>query len=450
MDYDLALIGGDIVTSVGVHRADVGVRDGKIAAISDDLAQDSGKQLLDLSQQIILPGCIDSHMHLWEPGFDAAPDFRAGTIAAVAGGVTTIIDHPLTIPEVLTPEVFRNKVKLGEESSYTDFALHGGVNSGNSDQLQGLWESGCTALKIFMCESGSEVSMLTDDELLEAFRRIAAFGGTAIVHAEDNAVLEGNRQRLLEQGRIDPMAFVEWRTPDAEFAALQKAVRFAEMTGIRLGVLHTTVPEGVEFIADARKRGVDVWVETTPHNLYLSHEELQDRGPWVTFAPPMRDRKRAADLWEQLSQGAIHLMGSDHCAVEKERKEAGESDIWKGLFGIPGAETMVPLMLHAVVQGEVALPTLVKMLAEAPARMYGLYPRKGTIQVGADADFTIVNLMDTHTIHAESMYTSCGWSPYEGWKLQGRVTHSILRGEVVMAHGEVIGDAGFGQFICRA
>lgn len=447
--YDLILHNGTLVNPRGRFRADVAVQDGKIALIGERLGEVDARKKVDLSGHFILPGCIDSHMHLWEPGLVAAPDFRAGTLASIAGGVTTVVDHPLTIPEVLNSSVFTEKVAIGERTSYTDFALHGGVGLDNLADLPGLWEAGCTAFKIFMCESGSKVAGLSSGQLLAAFRVIGSLGATVILHAENDEILRYNRQQLAQVGRKDPMAFVEWRPPEAETEAIHRALFLLKGTGARAVFLHTTVPEGVELVRRARLDDLDVWVETCPHNLYLTHDHLRQRGPWVTFAPPVRDPARAALLWKQLGEGLISTMGSDHGAVDAERKKAGEEDIFHGQPGVPGAETMVPLMLDAVAQGKISLEGLTAFLSENPARLYGLYPAKGAIQVGSDADFTVVDLSQTYSLKASKMYTSCGWIPYEGWQVTGRVTHSILRGKIAMQHGDVLGQPGDGCWIRR-
>lgn len=335
--YDLILRGGTIVHPRGRYQGDIAVKAGKIASIANDLSQADADDVLNLQGNHIFPGCIDSHMHLWEPGLVARPDFRDGTLASIAGGVTTIVDHPLTIPEVLNAQIFAQKKELGEQTSYTDFALHGGVGHENLADLPGLWEAGCTAFKIFMCESGSKVAGLSTGELLAAFRTIGELGGTVLLHAENDEILRYNRLQLDNAGRTDPMAFVEWRPPEAEAEAIHRALFLLQGTGARAVFLHTTIPEGVEMVCEARKRGMDVWVETCPHNLYLTHEHLKKQGPWVTFSPPVRDPARAEMLWKQLQDGLIVTMGSDHGAVDARLKEAGESNILKGQFGIPGA-----------------------------------------------------------------------------------------------------------------
>lgn len=449
MDYDLILQGGTIVSPRDRFLADIAVRGGKIVAIADSLDPQDAKSTLKIGGQFILPGCIDSHMHLWEPGLVAEPNFKDGTRSSAASGVTTIVDHPLTIPEVLNRKIFEEKIVLGEQTSYTDFALHGGVGLNNLDELPGLWQAGCTAFKIFMCESGSKVAGLSDGQLLAAFRMIGSFGGTVILHCENDAMLRYNREQLEKAGRKDNMAFVEWRPPEVEAEAINRALYLLKGTGARAVILHTTIPEGVDMVTEAKKQDRDVWVETCPHNLYLTHTDLKEKGPWVTFSPPVRDETRVNRLWEQLRDGLIDTMGSDHGTVELELKKAGEDDIWKGQFGVPDGETLVPLMINAVAEGRIPLERVASVLAENPARIYGLFPQKGIVQVGSDADFTIVDLNQSYVLRAKDMYTACGWIPYEGKSIKGRVTHTILRGNVIAKDGKIIGLPGYGKFIPR-
>ncbi len=312
MKYDLILHGGTIVSPQVCYRADIGVCDGKILAIGENLDSANASISLTLTGQHILPGCIDSHMHLWEPGLIAAYDFKDGTRASAAGGITTVIDHPLTIPEVLNRKIFEEKIVLGEKTSYTDFALHGGVGIDNLEDLPGLWEAGCTGFKIFMSDSGSKVAGLSDGQILAAFRRIGSFGGTVLLHCESEMMLRYNRESLEKAGRKDAMSFVEWRPPEVELEAIHRAIFLLRNTGARAVFLHTTIPEGVNLITDARRHSQDVWVETTPHNLYLSLADLRKQGSWATFAPPVRDENRVDHLWGQLAEGLIDTVGSDH------------------------------------------------------------------------------------------------------------------------------------------
>jgi allantoinase len=450
MVYDLIIQGGTVVTPRNRFMADIGVHEGKIVAIAENLNPQDSETVLSTPNTFILPGCIDSHMHLWEPGFIAEPNFKDGTRSSAAGGVTTIIDHPLTKPEVLNRKIFEEKIILGEQTSYTDFALHGGVGLDNLDDLPGLWQAGCTAFKIFMCDSGSRVAGLTDGQILAAFRMIGSLGATVLLHCENEAMLRYNRQQLEKAGRKDNMAFVDWRTPEVEAEAIHRALYLLRGTGARAVILHTTIPEGVDMVTEAKKQGQDVWVETCPHNLYLTHKDLQEKGPWVTFAPPVRDSARVDRLWEKLRDGFIDTMGSDHGTVDPALKKIGEEDIWKALYSVPDGETLVPLMLNAAAEGRITLERLVAVLGENPARIYGLYPKKGIIQVGSDADFTIVDLNKSYILQAKDMYTACKWIPYEGRQITGQVTFTILRGKIIAEKGKVLVEPGFGKFVSRS
>ena len=448
--YDLNIRNGIVVTPNGKYQSDIGVKDGLIVALAKSIPPEEAEEEIDAAGLYILPGCIDSHMHLWEPGLVAAPDFRDGTRAALAGGISTIIDHPLTIPEVLNREIFADKITLGESTSFTDFALHGGVGVDNLFQLHGLWDAGCTAFKIFTCESGLKVAGLNSGQLLEVFREVGSFGGTVILHTENDEMLSTNRQRLEQAGRKDYMAFVDWRPPEAEVEAIHRCLFLLQGTGARAIFLHTTVPEGVEMVTKARQQGLDVWVETCPHNLYLTTKHLEEFGPWVTYSPPVRNPARVEALRKQLQVGLIATMGSDHGAVDPKLKEKGIANIWQGQFGVPGTETMVPLMLDAVAKGWLSLERLTAILSENPARLYGLYPHKGAIQIGSDADFTIVDLSVEKQLRATDLYTSCGWIPYEGWQVTGSVVSTIIRGVQAYKNGKILVEPGFGRFYRRA
>jgi len=458
-DYDLIVSGGTVVTPRDRYRAEIGVEDGRISTITDDLSTADADERITVDGQYVLPGAIDGHMHLWEPGFVADHDFREGTRAAAAGGVTTVVCQPLTIPEVQTAEIFEQKRETGEETSYIDFALHGGVSSDNLDELEDLWEAGCTAFKIFMAGAddperthdgrSAVVGGLTTGELREAIERIGEFGGTALFHAENQAMVDHATKRVKEAGRADPMAFAESRPPESEIMAINQALFFLKRNDCRGVFLHTTVPEGVEMVREARQDGHDIWVETCPHILRLTHQELRERGPWVTYAPPNRDEDRVARLWEQLRDDGIHLLASDHGPVEPELKEGGMENIWDSQPGVPGAETLVPMMIKGVTDGKIDLEHLAAAFGENPAKVYGLYPQKGAITVGAEADFTVVDLDRTRTISAEDLHMSCGWTPFEGYEITGDITHTIVGGQVIARDGEVVGEPGDGTFVSR-
>jgi allantoinase len=447
--FDLLLTGGTIVTSRGLFRGDIGVVSEKIVVIGADLSRERASYTLSLNGHNILPGCINSHMHLWEAGFVAEPDFSAGTLTALAGGITTIIDQPLTSPEVLDAEIFRTKRRVGERTSFLDFELHAGVGQDNLRSLEGMWDEGCTAFKVFLSDSGCKVAALSDGELKATFREIGRLDGIVLIHAENEAMLNYNLAELKSQGRKDPEVFLDWRSPEVEFEAISRALYRLIGTGARAIFLHTTLTEGVDLIQSARQKGQDVYVETCSHNLVLTTEDFKRQEPWVTFAPPVRSPATASELMQNLSSGKIHTMGSNHEAVDKSHKEIGYRDIWQSLFCVPDAETFFCLMLNAINKEQLTLEMLAAVQSENPAKFYGLFPQKGITQVGTDADFTVVNLRKKWTMRADQMHTACNWVRFEGMEIQGKVTHTILRDQVLMENGVISGEPEFERLLYR-
>jgi allantoinase len=447
-EYDLLLQGGCAVTPYGVEEVNVAVRDGKVAALLSWQETVPARQTLNLTGLHALPGCIDPHCHLWEKGFVGEPDFSTSTRSAVAGGVTTVIDQPLTHPEVLDASILRDKASLGERTSYCDFALHGGVSASNHSKLRGMWEAGATAFKIFMCRSGSAVEELDDASLLSALRHIGSFEGIALFHAENQRLMDANEAELRATGRRDPLTHAEWRPPEVETEAINRATYFCEITGARGVFIHTSVPEGCAIADRARKRGVKVVVETCPHYLYFSTDDLPDKGPWIKFQPAVRDLEHVYRLWEAIRSEQVVMIGSDHGPVDRALKERGLIDMWQAQGGVPSVETTVSMMLDAVGSGKLGIEQVASLTSTYAARWYGLYPRKGVIALGSDADFTVVDLDATWQVKASGLETPCGWTPYEGRTIRGRVQYTIIRGLVVAVDGKPTTDAhpGYGRF----
>jgi allantoinase len=439
---EVVVAGGTVVTPHGRRPMDIAVRDGRIVALGEALDA-RGAERIDARGLVVLPGVIDPHSHLWEAGFVSGPDFADSTRSAAAGGITTIIEMPLTTPEVLDETVFREKAALGKRTSYVDFALHGGVSPDRFDDLAGMWEAGATALKIFTCDTGCAMKgVVADGDLVEAMSRIAAFDGLATFHAENEELLVANRARLAREGRRDNAAFAEWRSELVELEAINRILFYAGRLGTRVNIVHVSSPEGVRLVAEARARGVRATAETCPHYLYLTTDDIAERGAWVTCAPPVRGRDAPEALCDAVRDGAILTVGSDHGPVDPELKRRGSNDIFAAQPGLPGNETMVPLLLNLAAEGRLELERIAMLTAEAPARLYGLYPRKGAIEIGSDADFTIVDPDAGWTIRGEDLVGAAGWTPYEGLDVTGRVAFTVIRGRVVARDGAVVAEPG--------
>jgi len=442
MSGSLLIRSGHVVSSAGITAADLRIRSGIVAEVGSELKSEG--ELIDAEGLYVLPGVIDAHTHQWEPGFTSPPDFRDVTASAAAGGITTIIDHPLTRPEVLDAKVFRDKVELGERTACVDFALYAGVNPGRLDAMDDLWAAGAAGFKFFTCDSGSALQPFLDPrDQRELLGRIRALDAIALVHAEDQPILDQSRTRLEAAGRGGLEAFFDWRSPAAEKAAVDAVLELALETGARVYFAHVSLPESVSEIAAAQAGGAAVFAETCPHYLALTQDDLMADRLWATSAPPVRDRARRDGLRCQLSD-QISVVGSDHCSAP-----SGDRSAFSSVHGLPGIETMLPLLLDLVNQGSLKLDRLVALVCEHPARLFGLAPRKGFLLPGSDGDVTLIDVRGVTVPDAKKMVGSAGWTPYQGRRLRGRVVRTIVRGTTVAVDAKPLSAHGFGQFLRR-
>lgn len=441
----LLVRGGTVVRPEGATRADVRIRDGRIDEVAANLPI-GGETVLDASGLHILPGVIDAHSHQWEEGMASRPDFRDDSASAAAGGITTILDHPLTPPEVLDRDRLLEKAALGERTSIVDFGLHGGASPDRLDDLSGMWAEGATSVKVFTCVTGVPMAgFLTESQRRAVLRRVAELDAIAIVHAEEQKILDQNRARLAREKRTEPSMFGEWRSPEAELRAIMSMLRLARATGARVYFVHTSLPEGVDAVVAARREGQPAYVETCPHYLVLTDDDIRASGHRATTAPPVRDARSRAGLRTRLTAD-IDAVGSDHGAVIAARKQG---DVFRGQPGLPGNELMVPLLLDLVAEGVLSLERLAILVSENPARLFGIGHRKGALRVGLDGDLTIVDLASETVVEGERMVSVARWSPYEGRRLRGRVATTVVRGTIVARDARPVADPGFGRWVRR-
>jgi allantoinase len=439
--------GGQIVAGDEVRRSDVRVRDGRIAELGPGLAAD-GDRVIDLDGLHVLPGAIDPHGHQWEPGFTPAPDFAEVTASAAVGGVTTILDHPLTPPLVLDRQAFEVKAALGERTAVIDFGLHGGAAPDRLDDLGPLWDAGATGIKLFTCPTGTALDGLDDPDLLRAaYQRLSAIGALALVHAEDAATLDRLGAELRASGRGAARDFDSWHALEAETVAVERVLELARTFDTRTYLVHASHPDVVDRVNTARDDGARVHVETCLHYLHLTDADLREQGGRAMTAPPVRDHTARVGLRERIADGRIDTVGSDHCAIGAAGK-TGERMV-EIIPGVPGLDVFLPLMLDLVADGVIDLRRVVDTTAAGPARIFGL-PAKGAIEVGKDADFAIVDLAGRQTVRAARLPCSAGWSPYEGRTLRGVVVETWSRGERVSRDGRVEGRPGRGRLIRRS
>ena len=447
MKADLAIINGLLVDSKSIYPGVLYIREGKIAGITQSL-ENRPPEVIDAHGLYILPGAIDGHVHMMDPGYTDREDFTTGTRAAARGGVTTVIDHHRTLPQVFGAKELIEKRNYLEKRAVVDFGLLGGLSLTNLGNLKGLWEAGALGFKGFTCEL-HEADALLSGNLMEILDEIRQFDGIALFHCEDDSLLKKKEEQLREQGRKDPLSVSEWRSPEAEELAVRTLIYAARKTGARVAVAHTSLPSLVLEQAAARAQGIPIYTETCAQYLYLTEEDLKAKGPFAKFTPPPRKKEEVEKMRWCAGHGLIDMVNSDHCPYPHADKEAGMKDIWLAPFGIPGVETATLILLDLVSRGLLTLQQVAYLRSERPAMIYGLTGQKGEIRVGCDADLILVDLKREVVFDNARVVSKCGWTPYHGREVTGDVILTMVRGKVVMEAGKVIGEPGWGRFVTR-
>lgn len=441
-DADLAIRGGTLVTGSGMVRLDLNVRGGRIVHIGDRGGRASTE--VDASGLLVLPGMVDTHVHLMDPGDPSREDFPTGTAAAAARGVTTIVEHTHGCP-VRTTAGLRDKRAYLQGRANVDFGLAAHIWPEHVDEIPRLYSAGVVFFKAFTCTTHG-VPGLDTARLLSALRRLSSVNAPALVHCEDERITEEAERALRAAGRADNGVIPQWRCREAELVATQTTLLLAGLTGARVTIAHVSSAMVAELVTEARAKGADVVAEACPQYFLLREHEVLELGGLRKFTPPARSRSTAEEgaMWDLLRRGVLHHVSTDHAPATREQKTSG--DIWSVHFGLPGLDTTLPLLLDAAARGRLGYEDVVRVYAERPAARYGLAPRKGRLAVGADADVVLVDPRSDWTVRDEDVISKAGWSPYAGRRLQGRVVATFLRGREVARDGTCHGERG-GEFI---
>jgi len=436
--HDLLVRGGRIVSGDGVLDADVVVSEGVIAAVGPDLDV-VAERTLDASGCYVLPGILDVHTH---PVY--LDDLHGLSVTAAHGGVTTLIHYAYAKPGTGLLETIRRFREEGEAGSVLDFALHGGLfdPKNQSHEIPSAIGEGVTSFKMFMAYA--KLGWMTDDyQLMRTLDIIAGVSGLGMVHAENGLATDYLQDRMLEEGRDPAAAFVETRPAVLEAEAIHRAIAIARVAGCPLYVPHMTAALGSEEVRCARASGQTVYAETCPQYLTLTDDDLRRLGPLLKIGPPLRDEADRLALWRGLSEGIIDTIASDHAPKEKRI----DDDFFDAPYGSPQVETMLPLVFDEGVRGErISLPRLVRTMCENPARIFGLYPKKGAIRPGSDADLVIFDPKAEWTIVHADQHSGAPYTAYEGRRCVGKPLASIQRGAIVLENDEVVAGPGSGRF----
>jgi allantoinase len=441
--FEVVIRGGTLVTPAGLRHGDLAIEDGAIAAIDGELP--GGRTEIDARGLTVFPGLIDAHVHFNEPG---RTDWEGGTTGSrglAAGGGTLMFDMPLnSSPCTVGPQEFQEKRAALERSSITDFALWGGLVPGNREAIADLAALGAIGFKAFMTDSGLRDFPRSDDvTLYEGMREAARLGLAVAVHAESQEITRTLAEHALAGGRNGIRDYLDSRPVLAELEAIQRATLLAGEAAAKLHIVHVSSGKGVLLAAEARARGVDVTIETCPHYLCFTEEDVLRLGAVAKCAPPMRAEAVRESLWAALLDGVVDLVASDHSPAPPAMKDKADFfGVWGGIAGVQS--TLAVLLEEGHFRRQLPLADIARLTAAAPARRFNV-PRKGSIAIGTDADLTLVDLTAEFTLRGEDLHQKHRFSPYIGKRFRGVVHSTLLRGATIFAGGQTF--AGKGRFV---
>ncbi len=427
--YDLIITGGTIAGPDGTTDGDIGIKDGRFAALGD-LAEAEAAETLDVSGLTVLPGVIDTQVHFREPGLEHKEDLQSGSLAAVMGGVTAVFEMPNTKPPTTNKEAIEDKVARGRNRMHCDFAFYVGGTHENAAELPELERmEGICGVKVFMGSSTGNLLVPDDDgvgDILKNINRRAAF------HSEDEYRLR-ERRSLAETGNV--LTHPVWRDAEAAISSTRRLIKLARKANQHIHVLHVTTEEEMQMLAANRDI---VSVEVTPQHLTLvAPDAYEEIGTFAQMNPPIREARHRAALWKALEQGIVDVIGSDHAPHTREEKAEAYPH---SPAGMPGVQTLLPVMLDHMAAGKLSLEKLVTLTSLNAKKLFGL-KEKGEIKIGNHADLTFVDLKRTETIAEDWVAARCGWSPFTGRSIHGWPVGTMVRGTRVMWEGELTAPA---------
>ncbi len=457
MHFDTLIQGGTIVTAADTYVADIGIVDGRIAAIARELPREAARQTLPAQGLMVIPGGIDVHTHIDMPfgGTTSSDDFETGTIAAAFGGTTTLIDFAIQYKGQSLRTAFDTWRKKAEGKAAIDYAFHCIVTDlpdARLKEMNALVRDGVSSFKLFMAYPG--VFLVEDGVIFKAMSQAAQNGALICMHAENGGAIDVIVQRALAEGKTAPKYHALTRPTTAEAEATGRAIALAEMAGSPVYIVHLSCNEALEKVREARDRGLPVYAETCPQYLFLSIENFDVpgfEGAKYVFTPPLREKWHQEKLWAGLAQDRLQVVSTDHCPFcYKDQKEMGKDDFTKIPNGGPGIEHRLSLVYTGGVHaGRFSPNRFVELVSTTPAKLFGLYPRKGTIAVGSDADLVLWDPNKEETISARTHHMRVDYSMFEGIRIKGVPRQVLVGGRPVIDNGKFVGKPGRGQFLKR-
>ena len=443
---DLIFSNASILTEKGIIEGSLAVKDGKITAVGAKSGR-SAKRTVDIGGKLIAPGLVDLHVHFREPGFTQKEDFLTGTRAAAAGGVTTVVDEPNNSPVTNSLATIEGKRRIIEGKAYVDYSLQMAVYADVLDEIRKAREAGIVAFPVFDELGDRPTGMENTGILYEALRRIKEVDGLALLNCRESDLVIKTMDGLKESGRNTLADYMDHFPHVAESLGGAKRILLAHDVGVRAHFREVSTAETVQMIRAMKGYMGKITAEVRPDHLFLNHENTRNLGPYAQQWTPLRTKADSDALWEALNDDTINVIASDHATHAEEEKKKGLDNIWKSPPGLPAIESMLPLLLTAVNGGRLGLERLFECASTNPAKVLGLYPRKGTIKVGSDADLVVIDLEKESVIRGDNSNAKTHWTPYEGWKVKGVPVATYVRGIETYIDGEITGEPGQGRFL---
>lgn len=465
--YDLIVKNGKLVGTDNIYEADVAIKDGKYAAFLDKGSQVEAKKVIDAEGKLVFPGIIDCHAHMNEIGFEHREDFETGSRAAVSGGITTLIDMPLNNdPSLMNAEIFDRKYDAISKHSYVDYGLYGGLVGTyddspesvkyNGKDLPGLHEKGVNAFKGFLCPNGDLFPAVSLNNIREMLEILKPYNAVSSFHCEDYSLLaektkiaKANAKNRTRNEKISD--FLNVHDVWSEYIATQNVIALAKQTGGRVHIAHVSHPYVAELVKKAQEEGLNVTGETCPHYLGFNEDLLYEVGAPAKCTPPVRSKEASDKLWDYVIDGTLSCIGSDHSPAMDEEKDDTKLDIWTAWGGLNSIQHFLPMVFDMIVHQRNLSPTLIsKVMGVNPAKLFGLYGRKGEFKLGFDGDIVIVDPDKEWKVEQEKLHTKGHVTAFNGLTGKGFPTHTIIRGELVAEDGMYIEETkGYGEFIAR-
>jgi allantoinase len=454
--FDLTIRGGTVVTETGTYRADLGIEGGRIAAINRSGEVGPFRREVDATDLLVLPGIIDIHFHVRAPDHPERGTFASETQAAAAGGITTLLEMPISNPSCARLAVFEARKALGLSEAYVNFGLYAAPGLLDRSEILRMADAGACGYKIFThaappgrLEEFAGICVENEADIYRVLELVQETGRLLAVHAENERMLHLFEGRVHATGRHDAAAFMASRPPVVEAMSIAQLAAICQAVPTHVHIVHVTSAAALKMLQAAQQMGLPMTGETCPQYLFFSEAEMLEHGPFAAIKPPLRTPADQAALWQGLHDGSLLAITTDHAPFTLADKQRGLHDIWQAAMGIPGLEALVPTVMTEALSGRLTLPDAVRLLATQPAKLFQLYPQKGTLEVGSDADITLYDPHQLTTIDSSRWYTKAKSIDrlYHGRRVQGHVHTTIVNGQLVYHAGQIVGEAGTGGFV---